>query len=208
MKACIFCGECQHPCDDDDHSPCTEELRIETEVKERNARGKKKPLPKHAGYELGPREFTLTYSPKWAGYDETTVKPMMKRAVERLMKYYKDEILELRAVGEIGKENKSHVHCAYHLTGGVKMTDKNLQRVWHMWNPKIPLGKTGFQGGHHANIQRESDFRGYIEKDIDTAWLDIKFQREEYTNALRNTPPDWSGSTQELSEDEPGSCTA
>lgn len=125
---------------------------------------------KHQAYELGAREFTLTYSPKWM--DDTEARYQMKRAIEKLIKYYKNEIIELRAVGEVGSNGLSHVHCFYKLVGGLKITDKNFKRAWSYWNPKKPQGK-GFEGGHHQTVRVESDFQGYIEKDIDDAWLDV-----------------------------------
>lgn len=121
---------------------------------------------------LGAREFTLTYSPKWFGDDEARTE--MIKAINKLIKYYKDEIIQLRAVGEVGTNGLSHVHCFYKLQGGIKMTDKNFKRAWKYWNPKKILQR-GFEGGHHATVRNESDFIGYIDKDIDTAWLDKTF---------------------------------
>lgn len=128
---------------------------------------------KHASYELGAREFTLTYSPRWFNDDEARCE--MKKAIEKLVKYYKDEIVQLRAIGEVGSNGLSHVHCFYKLSGGLKITDKNFKRAWKFWDTKIKQGPTGHQGGHHATVRHESDFAGYIEKDIDTAWLDIVY---------------------------------
>ena len=54
------------------------------------------------------------------------------------------------------------------------MTDKNFRRAWSYWNPDIKHGK-GFQGGHHESVKNTADFLGYIDKDIDTAWLEIKY---------------------------------
>lgn len=125
----------------------------------------------HAGHELGVREFTLTYSPKW--FDDTKARELMKRAIEKLLRYYATEIIELRAIGEVGSNGLSHVHCFYSLKGGLKITDKNFKRAYEFWNPKIKQGYTGHQGGHHATVRNQADFRGYIEKDVDTAWLDI-----------------------------------
>lgn len=133
-------------------------------------------------YELGAREFTLTYSPKW--FDDNEARIKMINAIDKLIKYYKDEIIELRAVGEVGTNGLSHVHCFYKLTGGLKITDKNFKRAWTHWNPKKPLQK-GFEGGHHATVKNESDFLGYIDKDIETAWLDKTFSRDKI-NAERS----------------------
>lgn len=123
----------------------------------------------HAGYELGAREFTLTYSPKW--FDDTEARTKMAKAIDKLCKYYADDIIQLRAVGEVGSNGLSHVHCFYQLRGGLKITDKNFKRAWIHWNPKKKIGH-GFEGGHHATVKEASDFKGYIDKDIASAWLE------------------------------------
>lgn len=128
---------------------------------------------KHASHELGAREFTLTYSPKWINDDEARCE--MKKAIEKLLKYYQDDIVQLRAVGEVGSNGLSHVHCFYKLAGGLKITDKNFKRAWKYWDTKIKQGPSGHQGGHHATVRHESDFAGYIEKDVETAWLDVSY---------------------------------
>lgn len=120
-------------------------------------------------YQLGAREFTLTYSPKW--FDDLEARLKMSKAVDKLIRYYKDEIINFRAIGEVGTNGLSHIHCFYKLRGGIKMTDKNFKRAWPHWNPRKQLG-WGFEGGHHATVKSESDFLGYIEKDIDTAWFE------------------------------------
>lgn len=130
-------------------------------------------LPKktkqHAGHMLGAREFTLTYSPKWFNDEEARLQ--MLNAMNKLYKYYEGMIVKLRAVGEVGSNGLSHIHCFYELQGGVKITDKNFKRAWKYWDPSQKLGK-GFTGGHHATVKERSDFLGYIEKDIETAWYD------------------------------------
>lgn len=128
---------------------------------------------------LGAREFTLTYSPKWFGDEEARVE--MTKAINKLIKYYNDEIIQLRAVGEVGTNGLSHVHCFYKLNGGLKITDKNFKRAWKYWNPKKVLQR-GFEGGHHATVRNESDFLGYIDKDVETAWLDKNFAHENHKN--------------------------
>lgn len=135
-------------------------------------------------YELGAREFTLTYSPKW--FDDANARTGMMQAISKLIKYYKDEIITLRAVGEVGTNGLSHVHCFYKLAGGLKITDKNFKRAWKHWNPKKPLQR-GFEGGHHATVRNESDFLGYIDKDIDTAWYDKTFSRENINDTQIGT---------------------
>lgn len=124
----------------------------------------------HASHELGSREFTLTYSPKWM--DDETARNTMKTAIQRLLKYYDGDILNLRAIGEVGTNGLSHIHCFYKLRKGLKITDKNFKRAYKYWNPKKKLGFSGHEGGHHANVKSESDFLGYIDKDIETAWYD------------------------------------
>lgn len=121
--------------------------------------------------QLGPREFTFTYSPSWFETDEDAQRAM-ESAIEKLTRYYKDEIIEFHAIGEFTRDGRSHVHAWYNLIGGRKITDKNFKRAYPHWNPKRKLGK-GFEGGHHATIQRISDFHGYTEKHLDEAWLSI-----------------------------------
>lgn len=127
----------------------------------------------HAGYELGPREFTLTYSPKWDDYTDEFARLQMRKAIARLCKYYDGEIEELRAVGEVGSNGLSHIHCYYLLKGGRKISDKNFKRAYPYWNPKKKFGN-GFQGGHHDNVKDVAAFKGYIEEDLDTtAWFNF-----------------------------------
>lgn len=136
------------------------------------------PAPKKTTrYELGAREFTLTYSPKWM--DDAQAREEMIKAIDKLGRYYANEIVHLRAVGEVGTNGLSHIHCFYKLEGGLKITDKNFKRAWKFWNPTKKIGR-GFEGGHHATVREESDFLGYIEKDIVTSWYDVQLfsQRE------------------------------
>jgi len=157
---------------------------------------------KHAGHMLGAREFTLTYSPKWM--DDEEARNQMKRSMNKLYKYYEGTILKLRAVGEVGSNGLSHIHCFYELEGGIKITDKNFKRAWKYWNPAKKLGK-GFEGGHHATVKERSDFLGYIEKDVDTAWYDVtlpasldpvNYVGDDYTHASQ------SDETASLSQEE------
>lgn len=138
----------------------------------------------HAGHELGAREFTLTYSPQW-GITDDDARILMSKAVQKLAKYYKNEIKEFFAVGEVTKQGCSHIHGYYLLRGGKKMTDKNFKRAYKYWNPKVKLGKRGFQGGHHENVTNEADFKGYIDKCPD-AWFTYEFIEEEHNNAREN----------------------
>lgn len=135
--------------------------------------GEKKPNR----YELGAREFTFTYSPKW--FDDSTARLEMSSAIQKLCKYYKDEITQLRAIGEVGSAGLSHIHCFYKLKGGKKITDKNFTRAYKMWNTKKKTGPTGHQGGHHASVRNESDFQGYIDKDIENTWFEVNIDNLE-----------------------------
>jgi len=146
----------------DDHKIKMEKLR-----KERK---------QHAGYQLGAREFTLTYSPKW--FSDEEARKQMAKAVNKLIKYYKDgdqRIISFRAVGEVGTNGLSHVHCFYKLLGGVKITDKNFKRAYPPWDTKVKQGPTGHKGGHHASVRHDADFIGYIEKQVGDAWLDVSY---------------------------------
>lgn len=133
--------------------------------------------------ELGAREFTLTYSPDWFETDEQA-QSAMKVAIDRLIKYYRNEIIEFHAVGEFTGAGRSHVHAWYYLIGGRKITDKNFKRAWSRWNPRKKLGR-GFEGGHHASVNRIADFSGYIEKHLEEAWLvvDINANQEEVNSS-------------------------
>lgn len=155
-------------------------VTIEQEMKMKALRAQK---AKHASYELGAREFTLTYSPKWFSDQEARIQ--MERAINRLCGYYKhgdQRIIRLRAIGEVGTNGLSHVHCFYQLLGGVKITDKNFKRAYPPWDTKVKQGPTGHKGGHHANVKHQSDFLGYIEKQVSDAWLDISVGTDDPTN--------------------------
>lgn len=122
-------------------------------------------------YELGAREFTFTYSPKW--FDDAEARLQMASAIQKLCKYYKEEIIQMRAVGEVGSAGLSHIHCFYKLKNGKKITDKNFTRAYKMWNTKKKTGPSGHQGGHHQTVKNESDFSGYIDKDIENSWFEV-----------------------------------
>lgn len=122
-------------------------------------------------YELGAREFTFTYSPKW--FNDVEARLQMSSAIQKLCKYYKDEIIQMRAIGEVGSAGLSHIHCFYKLKNGKKITDKNFQRAYKMWDTKKKTGPSGHQGGHHQTVKNESDFSGYIDKDIENAWFEV-----------------------------------
>lgn len=151
-----------------------EEVMRDWEIKMIDLRTKHK---KHACHELGAREFTFTYSPKWCSDDEARRK--MTIAIDKLVKYYKNDIIQFRAIGEIGKLGNSHVHCFYKLKRGLKITDKNFQRAYSFWDTNVKQGPTGHKGGHHANVRNEADFKGYIEKEVESAWLDVNINNED-----------------------------
>lgn len=132
---------------------------------------------KHAGHFLGAREFTLTYSPKWFTDEEARLK--MKLAIERLTSYHKTEIVELKAVGEVGKEGNSHIHCYYLLDGGKKIPEKHFKRAYPYWDSSVKLSSTGHKGGHHAEVKSEADFKSYIDKEIDSTWFHIYIDNRE-----------------------------
>lgn len=148
--------------------------------------------------QLGPREFTLTYSPAWF-QDDKTAQDAMRVAIDKLTRYYKHDIIDFNAIGEFTEAGRSHVHCYYELDGGHKITDKNFKRAWEFWNPRKKLG-SGHQGGHHANVRSKSDFLGYIEKDLKTAWLNVCITQ----NADDDKTSQRSHDSQELQEDRRG----
>lgn len=156
--------------------------------------------------EQGPWEFTLTYSPKWYDSDEQA-QDSMKKAMDKLIRYYKSEIKELHAVGEYTSSGNSHIHCWYHLTSGHKITDKNFKRAYKHWNPRKKLGR-GHQGGHHEPIKNTSDFAGYIEKDIDKSWYVIDIpngdnrQEEDKIQGNSYSDQDRTSSDEEVQTDE------
>lgn len=143
-------------------------------------------IKKHAGHELGARIFTLTYSPKW--FDDATAREKMITAIERLLKYYRNEIVDFRASGEVGKNGLSHIHGYYLLKRGLKMTDKNFKRAWDHWNPNKKMNNSGtsFEGGHHDLCKQESDYAGYITKEKDL-WYEYN-----HINADPSPPSDAS----------------
>lgn len=146
---------------------------------------KKNPVKTHVGYELGAREFTLTYSPDW--YDDDEARKYMQRAIDRLCNYYSQEIVVLHARGEVGKNGMSHVHCYYELKGGLKMTDKNFKRAYPRWDPRKKFGK-GFQGGHHETVKSKSSFIGYINEDAFN-WLKKDIDNRSITNVQEASVP-------------------
>lgn len=127
---------------------------------------------------LGPREFTLTYSPDKHYSSDTDAQEAMRQAIDRLTRYYRDEIIEFHAVGEYTDAGRAHVHGWYHLSGGRKITDKNFRRAYPPWNPKRKLGR-GHEGGHHQTIERVSDFHGYTEKHLEEAWLYVNINASD-----------------------------
>lgn len=145
-----------------EHVTLAEEMQRKRTLHEQNRANAKS--------QLGTWEFTLTYSPKKHGWLASDAEDAMRTAIERLARYYADEIEEFHAVGERTQAGQPHVHAWYRLRGGRKMTTKNMRRAYPIWNERHKLG-TGHEGGHHAPVKRTADFAGYIEKDLDTAWL-------------------------------------
>lgn len=135
---------------------------------------------RNAKSKLGPWEFTLTYSPAKHGWSVDEAKDAMRTAMERLTRYYREELEELHATGEYTQAGHPHVHCWYRLTGGHKITTKSFKRAYPVWNPKHKTGPRGHEGGHHEPVKRTSDFAGYVEKDLQTAWLKM-----DITNDVR-----------------------
>lgn len=140
----------------------------------------------NAKSKLGPWEFTLTYSPRKHGWSRDEAQDAMRTAIERLTRYYREEIEEFHATGEWNASGDPHVHAWYRMDGGRKITTKSFVRAYPIWNPKFKTGPRGHEGGHHEPVKRTADFAGYIEKDLQTAWLKV-----DITNAL---PQDTSGS--------------
>lgn len=114
--------------------------------------------------------FTLTYSLTQHQWSKEEAQTAMRTAITRLRHYYRNEIEEFEAVGEYTQSGAPHVHGHYRLTDGKRMTTKNFRRAYPIWNPKRKCGK-GHEGGYHQPATRESDYAGYIQKDIDAAWL-------------------------------------
>lgn len=120
------------------------------------------------GKPRGHWELTLTYSPKWYQDDEEA-KEAFRTAERKLLKYYANELVEYHSVGEYTADGRAHLHILYRLSNGGKFTDKNLTRAYPHWNAKKKVGK-GVQGGHHAVVTNLADYKGYIEKELTTAW--------------------------------------
>lgn len=150
---------------------------IDNDIKKMEEQIRTRYAKKHAGHFLGAREFTLTYSPKWFTDDEARSK--MRLAIERLTSYHKTEIVELRAVGEVGKEGNSHIHCYYLLDGGKKIPEKHFKRAYPPWDSKVVLSRTGHKGGHHAEVKSEADFKSYIDKEVEDAWFQLHIDNRE-----------------------------
>jgi len=133
---------------------------------------------RNAKAKLGPWEFTLTYSPTKHGWSVDEAKDAMRTAMERLTRYYREELEELHATGEYTQAGHPHVHCWYRLTGGHKITTKSFKRAYPIWNPNHKTGPRGHEGGHHEPVKRTSDFAGYVEKDLHTSWLTYNITNE------------------------------
>lgn len=118
--------------------------------------------------------FTLTYSPSKHGWDKEEAQAAMTEALRRLQHYYRNEIIEFHACGEYTQSGQPHVHGHYSLTDGKRMTTKNFKRAYPIWNPNHRIGK-GHEGGYHEPAKSDSDYSGYIQKDLDDAWVVISY---------------------------------
>lgn len=116
--------------------------------------------------------FTLTYSPAKHGWDKEEAKAAMTTAIQRLQHYYRNEIVEFEAVGEWTQAGLPHVHGHYRLEAGKRITTKNFKRAYPIWNPNVRIGK-GHEGGYHEPAKSDSDYSGYIQKDLDDSWLRV-----------------------------------
>ena len=128
--------------------------------------------------------FSFTYSPKWVGWTEDIAQQEMKKAVMRLVKYYKNDIEDFVAVGERGDNGLSHIHGFYHLKSNNQITTKSFKRAYDKWDPAKPMGR-GHQGGYHRLCETEGDYRSYINKDEDPWFIyDIQniLSQEDITN--------------------------
>jgi len=139
------------------------------EWQKRISRTQRQPNGKHKGAWT----LCLNYSPKWYENDYEA-QTALRTAVDRLLRYYKEQLEVFRAVGEFTKAGASHVHIFYRLDSGGKMTDKNLKRAYPWWDAKVKCG-TGNQGGQHAPVKDVADYSGYIEKDLDVSWMDVTY---------------------------------
>lgn len=171
-KSLAMCAVCECNIRDPKNHPTPDDWvkrEKEFEEYERQVRAWQKMTQKAKNNrEMGPRELTLTYSPAWF-QDDDEAKDAFRQAEEKLLRYYKNELLEYRSVGEYTKDRRAHLHIMYHLTNGGKFTDKNINRAYKYWNAKIKVGK-GNQGGHHALVKSVSDYSGYLEKDLHDNW--------------------------------------
>lgn len=141
--------------------------------------------------------FTLTYSPAKTGWDKEEAMATMREAIRRLRHYYRHEIEEFEAVGELTQAGLPHVHGLYRLTGGKRMTTKNFKRAYPIWDPKSRMG-SGHVGGYHQPAKSDSDYSGYIQKDLDDAWL-----VESTTNAVQTSGPEEARDEVQAPDDTP-----
>lgn len=139
------------------------------------------------GRPRGTWELCLNYSPKWYENDYEA-QAALRLALERLMRYYKEELEMLRAVGEFTKSGASHIHVIYRLSSGGKFTDKNLKRAYPHWNAKVKLG-SGVQGGRHELVNNIADYSGYMEKDLDVSWLNVSYPDAAISQVQVQVPP-------------------
>jgi len=138
------------------------------------------------GKHKGAWTLCLNYSPKW--YDnDYEAQVALRTAVDRLVRYYKEQLEVFRAVGEFTKAGASHVHIFYRLDSGGKITDKNLKRAYPWWDAKVKCG-TGNQGGQHAPVKDVADYSGYIEKDLDVSWFQLTYPEDAVSQVQVQVP--------------------
>jgi len=175
---------------------CPKCWRMDAEIEEQ-ARLARKHIAEHEkrirdsqrgknGKHKGAWTLCLNYSPKW--YDnDYEAQVALRTAVDRLMRYYKEQLEVFRAVGEFTKAGASHVHIFYRLDSGGKITDKNLKRAYPWWDAKVKCG-TGNQGGQHAPVKDVADYSGYIEKDLDVSWFHMAYPEDAISFQEANLP--------------------
>jgi len=136
--------------------------------------------------------FTLTYSPVKHGWSKEEAQEAMREAIKRLRHYYRHEIVEFEAVGEWTQAGLPHIHGHYRLDAGKRMTTKNFKRAYPIWNPNARMGK-GHEGGYHEPAKSDSDYSGYIRKDLDESWLVVSTNLD----APQDVPPSEDDQAQE-----------
>lgn len=106
--------------------------------------------------------FTLTAPPSHSRQPEH-----FTQAVEQLIKTGMtskyERISKCAYVIEYHDNGAPHLHGVYHTGGPRRITTKSFQRVWKLWDPRVPMG-AGFQGGYHEKIRHGQSYSDYIAK--------------------------------------------